>query len=107
MTAVASGPAAPGAPSERATLWFLMLGNVVIGAGVLAPAAMINGLTSGLDVSAVAVGAMIGWGALVLGAGAPTLALATGRAPRRTLLAACLVVYLVGHAASALAAWGV
>lgn len=103
MTAATSVPPPVRAAGERATLWFLMLGNVVIGAGVLAPAAMINGLTAGLGVSAVAVGAMIGWGALVLGVGAPTLALATARTPRRLLLAASLMVYLVGHAASALA----
>jgi predicted MFS family arabinose efflux permease len=88
---------------DNTPLWFLMLGNVIIGAGVLAPSAMINGLTGGLNVSPVAIGALIGWGAVVLGVGAPTLALATGAAPRRSLLAACLAVYCVGHAASALA----
>jgi len=103
MTAATSADLARMGPGERATLWFLMLGNVVIGAGVLAPAAMINGLTAGLGVSPPAIGAMIGYGALVLGVGAPTLALATGRTPRRTLLAACLAVYVFGHILSALA----
>lgn len=103
MTATPSLQSAPVTAAERATLWFLMLGNVVIGAGVLAPAAMINGLTAGLGVAPPAIGAMIGWGALVLGVGAPTLALATGRTPRMTLLSSCLLVYCVGHAVSALA----
>jgi DHA1 family inner membrane transport protein len=103
MTAATSADVSRPAPGERATLWFLMLGNVVIGAGVLAPAAMINALTAGLSVGPPAIGALIGWGALVLGIGAPTLALATGRTPRRTLLAACLAVYAFGHVLSALA----
>jgi len=54
-------------------------------------------------VSATAIGALIGWGALVLFVGAPTLAFLTVRAGRRTLLAASLALYGIGHAASAVA----
>jgi MFS transporter, DHA1 family, inner membrane transport protein len=106
MTASIAAPAGEAFPQRAAapgTLWFLMLGNLVIGAGVLAPAAMINTLVADLNVSTVEVGGLISWGAVVLGIGAPTLAFLTGRAPRRSLLAACLIVYLVGHVASALA----
>ncbi|MBI1339359.1 MFS transporter [bacterium] len=87
---------------ERATLGFLMVGNIVIGAGVLAPSAMMNGLTAGLGVSEVEIGALIGWGAVVLCIGAPVLAFLTTRIDRRTLLTGCLLVYAVGHFVSAL-----
>ena len=99
----APSPPASSAAGTAAALWFLMLGNVAIAAGVLAPASMMNGLTAGLGVSEVAVGALIAWGAVVLGIGAPTLAFLTGSAPRRALLMACLGVYVAGHIASALA----
>lgn len=95
---------ATGGADNRATLVLLMLGNVVIGTGVLAPAAMINGLTADLGVGPAAVGALIGWGAVVLCIGAPVLAFLSARIDRRALLTACLAVYAAGHAASAFAA---
>lgn len=88
----------------QAALWFLMLGNLVIGAGVIAPSSMMNAMAAEMRVSPVEIGALIGWGAVVLGVGAPTLAVLTGKIPRRPLLAACLLIYLAGHVASALAA---
>ncbi|MDZ4759550.1 MAG: MFS transporter [Alphaproteobacteria bacterium] len=88
---------------SRAALLFLLIGNIVIGSGVLAPAAMINAMTVDLGVSAVAIGALIGWGAVVLCIGAPAFGFLTNRMDRRFLLAASLVLYAVGHAASAFA----
>jgi predicted MFS family arabinose efflux permease len=82
------------------TLTLLMLGNIFIGAGVLAPAAMMNTLTADLAVTPTQVGALIGWGAVVLCLGAPTLAFATTRIDRRTVLVWSLIVYGAGHAAS-------
>ena len=52
--------------STRAALTFLFIGNVMIGSGVLAPAAMINSMTESLAVSTVDIGALIGWGAVIL-----------------------------------------
>ncbi len=89
--------------STRDALTFLFLGNVVIGSGVLAPAAMINSMTEDLGVSTVAIGALIGWGAVVLCIGAPAFGFLTNRVDRRTLLGASLALYAIGHAASVLA----
>jgi predicted MFS family arabinose efflux permease len=89
--------------NARAAMIFLFLGNIMIGSGVLAPAAMINSMTADLHVNAVAIGALIGWGAVILCIGAPALGFLTNRIDRRTLLGASLVLYAVGHAASAFA----
>jgi predicted MFS family arabinose efflux permease len=85
------------------TLTAFMLGNIVIGAGVLAPGAMMNTLTADLAVSPVEIGALIAWGAVVLCIGAPTLAYLTGKLDRRAVLVGSLALYAVGHAASAFA----
>jgi predicted MFS family arabinose efflux permease len=103
MAAQAPEPESAAPPSDAIPLWVLMFGNLVIGSGILAPSSMINELVEDLEVSAVAIGALIGWGALVLCIGAPTLAFLTTRFGRRGILAACLAVYGAGHAASALA----
>lgn len=89
--------------NTRVALIFLFLGNIVIGSGVLAPAAMINAMTADLKVSTVAIGALIGWGAVVLCIGAPAFGFFTNRIDRRTLLAASLLLYAAGHAASVFA----
>ena len=89
--------------NTRVALIFLFLGNIVIGSGVLAPAAMINAMTADLGVSTVAIGALIGWGAVVLCIGAPAFSFFTNRIDRRTLLAASLLLYAAGHAASTFA----
>jgi MFS transporter, DHA1 family, inner membrane transport protein len=101
-------PKAAAAPQARAPagdlpLWVLMSGNLMIGSGILAPSSMMNQLVEDLKVTPVEIGALIGWGAVVLCIGAPTLAFATTRFGRRGLLAACLAVYAAGHAASAIA----
>jgi DHA1 family inner membrane transport protein len=89
--------------STRAALIFLFLGNIFIGSGVLAPAAMINTMTVDLGVNAVAIGALIGWGAVVLCIGAPAFGFFTNQVDRRTLLSASLFLYAAGHAASVFA----
>ena len=93
--------AGPNAAAINAALTFLFIGNIVIGAGVMAPAAMLNAMRTDLGVDTVAIGALVGWGAVVLCLGAPAFAFLTNRVGRRTLLAASLGVYAVGHAASA------
>lgn len=96
-------PADTAPANTRAALVFLFLGNIMIGAGVLAPAAMINAMTADLKVTPVAIGALIGWGAVVLCVGAPAFGFFTNRVGRRFLLSASLVLYAVGHAVSAFA----
>jgi predicted MFS family arabinose efflux permease len=81
-----------------------MIGNVIIGSGVLAPAAMINSMTEDLAVDVTAIGALIGWGAVVLCIGAPLFGFLSNRMGRRTLLSVSLLVYAVGHLISAVAA---
>jgi predicted MFS family arabinose efflux permease len=99
-------PAAPAQAAQdthRAALWALLYGNFVIGAGILAPAGLINELRLALHVDAATVGTLIGYGAVVLCFGAPLFAYITNRIDRRTLLAGSLVFYTAGHFASALA----
>ena len=81
----------------------LMLGNFVIGVGVLAPAGMLDQLASGLEVTIADAGLLVTYGAVVLCFGSPLMAWATTRLDRRTLLAGAILVLALGHAASALA----
>lgn len=81
----------------------LMLGNFVTGTSVMAPAAMLPELASGLDVSIRAAGLLITFGAMVLCIGSPLTAWLTSRIDRRRLLAATLAVFALGNAASSLA----
>jgi MFS transporter, DHA1 family, inner membrane transport protein len=92
-----------GRARERATLLALLFGNLVIGTGVLLPAGIINELARDLGVTIPRVATLIGLGAIVLCIGAPVLAFLTNKIDRRVLLVSCLVVFALGHAASALA----
>jgi predicted MFS family arabinose efflux permease len=81
----------------------LMLGNIVIGCSVLAPAGMLGELSSGLGVTIRDAGLLITFGAIMLCIGSPVTAWLTSRIERRTLLAATLAVLALANAASALA----
>jgi DHA1 family inner membrane transport protein len=81
----------------------LMLGNVVTGCSVLAPAGMLGELSSGLDVSIRTAGLLVTFGAIVLCIGSPVTAWLTSRIERRTLLAATIAVLALANFASALA----
>jgi MFS transporter, DHA1 family, inner membrane transport protein len=81
----------------------LMLGNIVTGCSVLAPAGMLSELSSGLDVSIRDAGLLITFGAIVLCIGSPLTAWLTSRIERRTLLTATLGVLALSNAASAFA----
>jgi MFS transporter, DHA1 family, inner membrane transport protein len=99
-------PAAPAQAEQnthRAALWALLFGNFVIGAGILAPAGLINELRQAFNVDVATVGTLIGYGAVVLCFGAPLFAYVTNRLDRRTLLTGSLVLYTAGHFASAFA----
>ena len=80
-----------------------MLGNVVTGCSVLAPAGMLSELSSGLDVSIRTAGLLITFGAIVLCVGSPVTAWLTSRIERRTLLTATLAVLALANFASAFA----
>jgi MFS transporter, DHA1 family, inner membrane transport protein len=81
----------------------LMLGNFVTGTAVLAPAGMLNELSTGLDVGIRDAGLLITFGAIVLCVGSPLTAWLTSRIERRKLLTATLAVLALTNAASAFA----
>lgn len=81
----------------------LMLGNLVTGCSVLAPAGMLGELSGDLGVSIRDAGLLITFGAMVLCIGSPLTAWLTSRIERRTLLAATLAILALTNAASAFA----
>jgi DHA1 family inner membrane transport protein len=81
----------------------LMLGNIVTGCSVLAPAGMLSELSSGLAVTIRDAGLLITFGAIVLCIGSPVTAWLTSRIERRTLLTVTLAVLALTNAASAFA----
>src|SRR5438874_12149426 len=81
----------------------LMLGNVVTGCSVLAPAGMLKELSEGFDVSIRTAGLLITFGAIVLCVGSPVTAWLTSRIERRRLLAVTLAVLAATNIASAFA----
>jgi predicted MFS family arabinose efflux permease len=89
--------------SPQAALWPLLLGNFVIGTGVMAPAGLIRELTAAFAVDVAAVGSLIAWGGALLCIEAPLVAFATSRLDRRVLLAGALLLFAAGHLASACA----
>jgi DHA1 family inner membrane transport protein len=81
----------------------LMLGNIVTGCSVLAPAGMLSELSSGLGVTIRDAGLLITFGAIMLCVGSPVTAWLTSRIDRRTLLTATLAVLALTNVASAFA----
>ena len=81
----------------------LMLGNLVTGCSVLAPAGMLPELSTGLGTSIHAAGLLITFGAITLCIGSPLTAWLTSRIERRMLLAATLAVLALGNLVSAFA----
>jgi predicted MFS family arabinose efflux permease len=81
----------------------LMFGNIVTGTSVMAPAAMLSELSSGLGVSINSAALLVTFGALVLCIGSPLTAWLTSRIERRLLLTGTLVVLALTNAASAFA----
>ena len=83
------------------TLWTMMFGNFVIGTGVLLPAGMLNQLSAELHVDTATAGLLLLVGGIVVGIGAPVLAMMTTRVDRRLLLTLSMLLYAVGHLVSA------
>lgn len=91
------------AATTRRAAWSLLAGNFAIGSGVLAAAGSLNDIARDLQVSVSGAGQLVSVGAVVMGLGAPLLALVLGGMDRRRLLTLALVWFAVGHALSALA----
>lgn len=98
---MSQSPAAP--TSSPGVLWALLVGNFIIGTGVLLPAGLLNQLMTDFTITASQAGRLMLVGGLVVGIGAPVCAALTSRFERRTLLTAALLLYGLGHLASALA----
>ncbi|GLS15465.1 MFS transporter [Hydrogenophaga electricum] len=98
-------PAAPPSTAPRlpASLWALMLGNFVIGTGVMAVPGTLNDISASLAVSVPQAGQLITVGAALIGVGAPVFAGLVAGWDRRRLLTLCMLWYAVFMAACALA----
>jgi predicted MFS family arabinose efflux permease len=73
MTAAASGTTAPSS-ALPAVLWPLLVGNFVIGTGVMVVPGTLNEISSSLDVSVATAGQLITAAAILMCLGAPLLA---------------------------------
>lgn len=97
--------AAPNAQSPHPTeaLWALMVGNFVIGTGVMVVPGTLNDISHNLQVSVPQAGFLITAGAMLMGLGAPVLASVVAGWDRRKLLAVTLLWYGMLLGACALA----
>lgn len=89
--------------SEAALLWTLLIGNFVIGTGVMLVPGTLNDIATSLQTSVASAGQLITAGAITVCIGAPLLAAALAKFDRRILLAASMLWYAIMHAACALA----
>jgi MFS transporter, DHA1 family, inner membrane transport protein len=94
--------AAAEASSSRSALWVLLIGNFIIGTGILLPAGLLNELSRDLGVTPATAGLLMLAGGIVVGVMAPLVAAFTSRIDRRVLLTFALALYAAGHAAQAL-----
>jgi MFS transporter, DHA1 family, inner membrane transport protein len=103
--------AAPAAGSDAAAVstnrlasvrWSLMVGNFVIGCGVMSVAGTLNDMAQSLSISVALAGQLITIAAATMCFGAPLLAGWVAGFDRRRLLALALLWYAAGHALSAL-----
>jgi MFS transporter, DHA1 family, inner membrane transport protein len=90
-------------PTSSATLplWMLLIGNFIIGVGILLPAGLLNPLSADLNTSAATAGQLMLIGGVVVALGAPIFAAITSGIERRKLLTFALVLYAICHLASA------
>ena len=80
-----------------------MLGNIVTGTSIFAPAGMLNELGADLGVTVRIAGLLVTFGALVLCIGSPVTAWLTSRIERRMLLSTTLAMFAITNIASAFA----
>lgn len=79
----------------------LLIGNFVIGTSVVAPAGILNELSSDLDVSIREASYLIAFGSAVLCVGSPLMSWVTSSLDRRLALAGAMLVIALTHVASA------
>lgn len=91
------------APPLPRALWALMLGNFVIGTGVMVVPGTLPDISASLGVSIPQAGQLITAAAIVMGIGAPLFATVVAGWDRRRLLVLSLLWYAVFMGASALA----
>ena len=103
MTVGEQGSAAADRRNLRFAAVALMVGNLITGLAVLAPAGMLNELAEGLGISVPQAGWLVTSGAIVLSIGSPVVAWATSTVDRRALLCGTLALLAAGHLASAFA----
>ncbi|MFZ5527901.1 MAG: MFS transporter [Pseudomonadota bacterium] len=87
----------------RSAQWALLLGNFVIGCGVMVVGGTLNDLTRSLNISVTEGGHLIAIAAVMMGVGAPVLATIVSGIDRRKLLTLAMLWYALGHALCALA----
>ncbi len=102
MTTFGKTPQTQGT-SEPALLWTLLIGNFVIGTGVMLVPGTLNDISSSLQVSVASAGQLITAGAITVCIGAPLLAAAVTRLDRRMLLAVSMLWFALLNAACSLA----
>jgi predicted MFS family arabinose efflux permease len=88
-------------PALSHTLWALMVGNLVIGTGVMVVPGTLNDISRSLNISVPQAGQLITAGAIAMGLGAPLFASLVAGWDRRRLLSFSLLWYGVLHAACA------
>lgn len=93
---------ATSAPLPR-SLWALMVGNFVIGTGVMAVPGTLNDISHSLQVSIPQAGLLITAGAILMGVGAPLFASLVAGWDRRRLLTLSLLWYALFMGISAFA----
>ncbi|WP_245980966.1 MFS transporter [Hydrogenophaga sp. SNF1] len=84
-------------------LWALMIGNLVIGTGVMVVPGTLNDISQSLGISVPQAGQLITAAAILMGLGAPLFAGLVAGWDRRRLLTGSLIWYGLLHAACALA----
>jgi predicted MFS family arabinose efflux permease len=96
-----SAPSAQASPDESALLWVLLIGNFVIGTGVMLVPGTLNDIATSLQVSVASAGQLITAAAMMVCLGAPLSAALVARVDRRLLLAVSMLWYGLLHAACA------
>lgn len=96
-------PARHTTPALPHALWALMMGNFVIGTGVMAVPGTLNDISHSLGVSIPQAGQLITAGAILMGLGAPVFATLVAGWDRRRLLSLSLAWYALFMGISALA----
>jgi predicted MFS family arabinose efflux permease len=87
---------------NKLAIWVLLIGNFIIGTGVLLPTGLLNALAQDFDISAARAGLLALVGGVVVAFGAPLVAGFTSAIDRRKLLTFALLLFAAGHAVSAI-----